>query len=88
MVFLAPGELIFVFEGDHAEREVMRLLGDASGLERLGRLEAFIDGEPLVAREVFAWQRLAQLEGFNFSGHPGPGYSEGGQSDFPKRKLS
>jgi hypothetical protein len=80
-VFLAGDELVFLFEGPHADREASRLLAQPSVLGRASRLGAHLAGRPRMPEEVFAWERPEELEGFDFGPLPGPGDSEGGPID-------
>lgn len=77
-VFLSEGEVVFLFEGTHAEEEARRLMVSRSVIARVGRLGVHIDGEPCVPREVFSWERPPQLDGVTFGPQPGPGDSDGG----------
>lgn len=72
-VLLATDELVFFFEGEHADEEAERLLKDP----RL-RIAAHLAGGPRASEEVFAWERPESLEGLSFGPQPGPGDSEGG----------
>jgi hypothetical protein len=77
-VFLAGDELVFLFEGLHADAELRGLLDDGAAFGGAGRLGAHVEGPPRVLEEVFSWERPAYLDGVDFSGQPGAGYSEGG----------
>jgi hypothetical protein len=78
LVFLAGDELIFLFEGEHAEREVKELLADPDVLGQIGLIGACIEGAPRLPEEVFSWERPLEIEGVAFGPQPGPGDSEGG----------
>jgi hypothetical protein len=77
-VFLAGDELVFLFEGLHADAEVRGLLDGGAAFGGAGRLAAHVEGPPTVLEEVFSWERPAELDGVSFSVQPGVGYSEGG----------
>jgi hypothetical protein len=79
--FVGDDELVFVFEGEHAEEEAARLLQSSSLLEDGGRLAQLIEGQPTLPREVFSWERPPDLEGVIFGPDPGPGDSDGGERD-------
>ena len=79
MVFVSQEELVLVFEGEDAEEEARRLLERTDG--GTDRLAELIEGEPLIPREVFSWERPDQLEGIAFGPDPGPGDSDGGERD-------
>ena len=81
MVFVGDDQLVFVFEGDHAETEAGRLLETSRVLERAARLAEVVEGQPSVPREVFSWERVTELDGVSFGADPGPGYSEGGRQE-------
>jgi hypothetical protein len=81
MVFVSEDELIFVFEGERAEEETGRLLETSSVLDTAGRLGQLIEGQPSLPREVFSWERPAEVEGLIFGADPGPGDSDGGERD-------
>ena len=81
MAFLGDDHLVFVFEGEHAEEEAGRLLQSSTVKEGAGRLGELVDGELTLPREVFSWERPADLEGITFGSDPGPGDSEGGEHD-------
>jgi hypothetical protein len=74
IVFLGDDQLVFVFEGEHAETEAGRLLETPRVLERAARLADVVDRQPSVPREVFSWERVTALEGVSFGADPGPGY--------------
>jgi hypothetical protein len=80
-VFLAQDELVFLFEGPQADREAMRLLDSPHALGSASRLATHIRGRPRLPKEIFSWERPADLEGLSFTPQPGPGDSEGGPSD-------
>jgi hypothetical protein len=71
MAFVGDDELVFVFEGE----------GATPVLDEGGRLGRLIEGEPSLPREVFSWERPAELEGVTFGPDPGPGDSDGGARD-------
>jgi hypothetical protein len=77
-VFLVQDELVFVFEGLHADAEVRRSLDDAAVFGGASRLAAHIEGPPRVLEEVFSWERPVELDGVSFSALPGAGDSDGG----------
>jgi hypothetical protein len=77
LVFLAGDELVFLFEGEHAEHEVKDLLADPHVLGRIGRLGSCIEGAPRLPEEVFSWERSPMTDGLAFGPQPGPGDSEG-----------
>lgn len=77
-VFLARDEIVFVFEGLHAEEEVRHLLSDPGVLGRTGRLVRHLQGLPRTLEEVFSWERPIELDGVSFQADPGPGDSDGG----------
>ncbi len=58
-VFISEGEVVFLFEGTHAEEEARRLMVGRSVIARVGRLGVHIDGEPCLPGEVFSWERPA-----------------------------
>ena len=80
-VFLSNGELTFVFEGPGADEEASRLLATPSVLGQASRLGAHFDGAPRVPEEVFSWERPEEIEGLTWGPQPGPGDSDGGDSD-------
>jgi hypothetical protein len=80
-VFLSGEELVFLFEGPHAEEEAARLLRRPGVLGQAGRLGSHLAGRPHVPEEIFSWIRPERLEGVDFSPLPGPGDSEGGPVD-------
>jgi hypothetical protein len=77
-VYLHRDELVFVFEGLHADAEVRRLLDDAGALGGASRLAEHVEGPPRAFEEVFSWERPAELDGVSFSALPGAGDSDGG----------
>ncbi len=77
-VFLGENEVVFLFEGPHAEAEARRLLLDTRVLSRVGHVGLHIEGRPRLPAEVFRWERAARLDGVTFGAQPGPGDSEGG----------
>ena len=80
-VFLSDDEVVFVFEGTHAEDEARRLLSSSSVIGQAGRLAVHIEARPRMPREVFSWERPATLDGVAFGPDPGPGDSDGGPVD-------
>ncbi len=80
-VFLSGDEIVWLFEGVHAEREVKRLLGDPHGLGRAGRIGLHLTGRPRMPEEVFSWERPEVVPGLSFGPLPGPGDSEGGPAE-------
>jgi hypothetical protein len=81
MVFVAGDELVFLFEGAHAEEKALRLLQRPGVLGQAGRLAAHVAGPPRIPAEVFAWAKDEPVDGIDFGSLPGPGDSEGGGSD-------
>jgi hypothetical protein len=77
-VFLGRDELVFLFEGPHAEQEVRRLSDDLKILGQASRLARYLKGAPRVSQEVFSWVRAPSLQGVSFGAQPGPGDSDGG----------
>ena len=77
-VFLGDDELVFLFEGEHAEEEAKRLLENPDVLGRAGRIGAHLAEPPRLPEEVFSWERPPDLDGVTFTPQPGPGDSEGG----------
>jgi hypothetical protein len=77
-VYLDRDEVVFLFEGLHADAEVRRLLDNAGALGGANRLAAHVEGEPRIFEEVFSWERPAELDGVSFSALPGVGDSDGG----------
>jgi hypothetical protein len=77
-VFVGDDQLVFLFEGERAEREAARLLDESSVLDSAGRLGQYIEGSPTFPREAFSWERSVDLEGVAYGPDPGPGDSEGG----------
>jgi hypothetical protein len=77
-VFLSRDELVFVFEGPHADEEIRRLLGSEATADRATRLAGYFEGSPRVSEEVFGWERELPSEGVTFAAYPGPGDSDGG----------
>jgi hypothetical protein len=76
-VFLGEDELIFLFEGEHAEQEARRLLRKPGVLDRAGRIGVHLKERPRLPEEVFSWERPPHLDGVTFGPQPGPGDSEG-----------
>ena len=81
LVFLTRDELVFLFEGEHAEEVAKRLLKSPRVLGQASRIGAHIRGKPRVPEEVYAWERTETLVGVNFGPYAGPGDSEGGQTE-------
>ena len=77
-VYLSRDELVFMFEGPHADEEVGGVLDDSGVLGRAGRLARHFKGSPNVPEEVFGWVRPAEIDGVSFSAQAGPGDSDGG----------
>ncbi len=80
-VFLSEREVVFLFEGVHAEEEAKRLLGEDRLLESAGRLGVHLRSRPRVPAELFGWERASEPEGVAFGAQPGPGQSEGGGAE-------
>jgi hypothetical protein len=80
-VFLAPEQLVLLFEGERADEEAASLLERSGVLQAGSRLAGFIEGELTMSQEVFSWSRAPDFEGISFGPQPGPGDSEGGGSD-------
>ena len=80
-VFLAGDEIVWLFEGVHAEQEVERLIGDPRGLGRASRIGLHLAGRPRLPEEVFSWERPEVVPGLSFGPLPGPGDSEGGPAE-------
>lgn len=80
-VFLSEDEIVFLFEGPHAEREAGRLLSGAGALAQAGRIGGHLRGRPRTPEERFTWERPQRLDGVAFGAQPGPGYSEGGAAE-------
>ena len=79
LVFFAGNEIVFFFEGAHAEQEVERLLSDPRVLGGpQSELGSHIEGPLRTPHEVFHWERPQLLEGLSFAPTPGAGDSEGG----------
>jgi len=81
LVFLAGNELVFLFEGPHAQEEAGRLLAHPTALAQASRLAPLLAGRPRMPEEVFSWAKAERLEGVDFGPLPGPGDSEGGPID-------
>ena len=77
-VYLCRDELLFIFEGPHADEEVGGVLNDFSVLSRASSLARDFKGSPKIAEEVFAWERPTAIDGLSFSAQAGPGDSDGG----------
>lgn len=77
-VYLGRDELLFIFEGPHADEEVGGVLNDFNVLSRASRLARYFKGSPQIAEEVFGWDRPAEIDGVTFSAQAGPGDSDGG----------
>ena len=61
-VFIGRDAVAFVFEGPDVEWELDELTSDVfhPGLQAaLGAWEEIVDGRPIIAREVFFWERAA-----------------------------
>jgi hypothetical protein len=80
-VFMGDDELVFLFEGQHAEREAKRLLKKPGVLSRAGRIGVHLKERPRLPEEVFSWERPQPLDGVTFGPQAGPGDSEGSLSD-------
>jgi hypothetical protein len=59
IVFLAPDEVVFVFEGASLG-PLVRFLSEASDPSVLGSWEPLLEGMPRVAREAYVWVRPAE----------------------------
>ncbi|MFL5819451.1 MAG: hypothetical protein ACJ76S_02040 [Solirubrobacteraceae bacterium] len=79
-VFVSGDELVFLFEGPHAD-EYGRLVGPPSVLGQVELLSAHLAGPPRISEEIFSWARPERLNGVDFGPLPGPGDSEGGPVD-------
>jgi hypothetical protein len=80
-VFLAGDEIVFLFEGVHADEEVRRLVHQPDVLGQASRIGAHLTGRPRFPEEVFSWERPELVEGLSFGPLPGPGDSEGGPAE-------
>lgn len=80
-IFLAGDEIVFLFEGVHAEEEVKRLLHDPHVLGQASRIGLLLTGRPRMPEEVFSWSRPELVQGLSFGPFPGPGDSEGGPAE-------
>lgn len=80
-VFLSDEEIVFLFEGPHAEQEARRLLSSRRVLSQAGRIGLLLEGVPRTPEERFSWERPARLDGVAYGAQPGPGYSEGGPGE-------
>ena len=80
-VFLTGDEVVFLFEGPHAEEEARRLLSSRRVLSQAGRIGLHIEGQPRLPAEVFSWERPPRSDGVAFGAQPGPGDSEGGLAE-------
>ena len=80
-VFVCGDEIVFLFEGVHADAEVKRLVHERNVLGQAGRIGLHLAGRPRFPEEVFAWSRPELLEGVTFVATPGPGDSEGGAAE-------
>lgn len=78
LVFLGGDELVFLFEGEHADEKVKQLLAEPRVLGQAGLIGPHIEGQPRVPEEVFSWERRPTFDGVTFGPQPGPGDSEGG----------
>ena len=61
-VFLGRDAVAFLFKGPDVEWELDELMSDAfhpALRAALGAWEEIVDGEPIIAREVFFWERAA-----------------------------
>jgi hypothetical protein len=81
LVFLSEEELIFLFEGEHADEQAERLLAMPKMLGPAGRIGAHLAGSPGTPVEVFSWERPPRFDGVCFGPYPGPGDSEGGLAE-------
>ena len=64
-VYLSAGEAVFVFEGPEVEWIVDDLVGDPFRWPLLQAFEAWrslVDGDPRIARAVYAWRRSVPVE--------------------------
>jgi hypothetical protein len=77
-VFLGGGEIVFLFEGVHAEEEVRRLVRSPHVLGQASRIGLHLTGRPRMSEEIFSWERPELVPGLSFGSLPGPGNSEGG----------
>lgn len=77
-VYLADDEVIFLFEGPHAERDARKIFQRPRVLGQIGRIAPHLSGGPRFPAEVFTWERQPELQGLSFSPLPGPGDSDGG----------
>ena len=80
-VFLSSDQLIFLFEGPHAEAEAGRMLEQPGVIDRAGRLGDHLASDPAIPEEVFEWERPERIDGLDFGPLPGPGDSDGGPID-------
>jgi hypothetical protein len=80
-VFQSSDELVFLFEGEHADQLAKALIEKPALLLQESRLGRHMGGSPRVPEEVFSWERPEALEGVSFAPEPGPGDSEGGGAD-------
>jgi hypothetical protein len=78
-VFLAGDEIVFLFEGVHAEEQVRRLPRKCS--VRPAGSAFHLTGRPRMPEEVFSWERPEIVAGLSFGPLPGPGDSEGGPAE-------
>jgi hypothetical protein len=81
LVFQSSDELVFLFEGVHADEFAGALMGKLATSGRESRLGPHTSGEPRSLEEVFSWERPEALGGVSFAAQPGPGDSEGGGTD-------
>jgi hypothetical protein len=79
-IFLGDDELVVVFEGPAADKEVRRLFEAPGVLDRVRRIRAHLAATPKLPSEVFSWERPRELEGVAFGPDPGPGDSDGGDA--------
>jgi hypothetical protein len=56
-VFLGGDRLVFLFEGEHADREARHLLAESKTFERFMRLAPLIEAGPETPVEAFGWER-------------------------------
>ena len=78
LIFHMKDELVFLFEGEHAEKTVRSMLADPRVFRQANRIGRYVKGPPRLPQEVFSWERPEEIEGLSFGPQPGPGDSEGG----------
>jgi hypothetical protein len=78
---LGDDELVFLFEGEHAEQEARRLLREPACLVGPAGSECTCWERPRLPEEEFSWERPPHLNGVSFGPQPGPGDSEGGLTE-------